>query len=189
MSTAIVVLWGAHFIIAGLLLWQRFENPAFAWGLRLGFFPMIIDMCLDYLMTSPTARRRTGAAGGGLEHAGKGVTYARCTSSGCTISFTGWLVARRKRWPLARRVALDWTASGFYLGVMGCLAGAAGQPHFLPDALTLCALTSLVIISVVAVRIIFRFVRPQVVQNPKQGSLYEGNRPYRVRTPNRSPSP
>ena len=36
MGGAIAVLWAANFVVAGLLLFQRFENPAFAWSLRLG---------------------------------------------------------------------------------------------------------------------------------------------------------
>ncbi len=82
------------------------------------------------------------------------------------VPFAGWLASRRNRWPVACRVALVWTASGFYPGVMGLLAWQAlrGQPLLRPDALTLGAFAGLVIISAVAAGLIFRFVRPQVVQ-------------------------
>ncbi len=66
--------------------------------------------------------------------------------------FVGWLIARRKRWPLAQRVALVWTASGFYLGVIGLLTWQAlrAQPLLEPDALTLGALASLVLLTLLA---------------------------------------
>ena len=191
MSTAIVVLWGANFIIAGLLLWQRFENPAFAWGLRLGLVLTIIGMGLGYLMTSPTAQQLAGWEAGesvtvvgahtvGAPDGGPGLPVVGWSTQGGdlraphfvgmhalqVIPFVGWLASRRKRWPQARRVALVWTASGFYLGVMGLLAWQAlrGQPLIRPDALTLGAFSGLVIISAVAVGLIVRFARPQVVQ-------------------------
>jgi hypothetical protein len=191
MSIAIVVLWGTNFIIAGLLLWQRFENPAFAWGLRLGLVLTIIGMGLGYLMTSPTAQQMAGWEAGesvtvvgahtvGAPDGGPGLPVVGWSTQGGdlraphfvgmhalqVVPFTGWLVARRKRWPSARRVALVWTVSGFYLGVMGLLAWQAlrGQPLLRPDALTLGAFAGLVIISAVAVGLIVRFARPQVVQ-------------------------
>jgi len=55
MGVAILILWIANFIIAGLLMRQKFENKAFAWSLRLGIIITIIGMGLGYLMTSPTA--------------------------------------------------------------------------------------------------------------------------------------
>ena len=155
MSTAIVVLWGANFIIAGLLLFQRFENPAFAWGLRLGLILTITGMGLGYLMTSPTAQQLAGWAAGasvtvvgahtvGAPDGGPGLPLVGWSTQGGdlraphfvglhalqVVPFVGWLASRRERWPVARRVALVWTASGSYLGVMGdgaaCLAGATG---------------------------------------------------------------
>ena len=81
------------------------------------------------------------------------------------VPFVGWLASRRNRWPVARRVALVWTASGSYLGVMGLLAWQAlrGQPLLRPDALTLGGFAGLVVLSAVAARLSFWFARPQVV--------------------------
>ena len=75
------------------------------------------------------------------------------------VPFVGWLASRRKRWPVARRVALVWTASGSYLGVMALLAWQAlqGQPLLRPDA-----------ISAVAAGLIFRLSRPQTVDRARR---------------------
>ncbi len=194
MSIAIVVLWGANFIIAGLLLFQRFENPAFAWGLRLGLILTIIGMGLGYLMTSPTAQQLAGWEAGesvtvagahtvGVPDGGPGLPVVGWSTQGGdlriphfvgmhalqVIPLLGWWVSRRKRWPVVRRVALVWTASGSYLGVMGLAWQALrGQPLLRPDALTLGAFAGLVIISAVAAGLTFRLSRPQTVDRARR---------------------
>ena len=70
MTVAILILWIANFIIAGLLIFQKFENKAFAWSLRLGIIITIIGMGLGYLMTSPTAIQMASWQAGGAVTAG-----------------------------------------------------------------------------------------------------------------------
>ena len=71
MGFAILILWIANFIVAGLLMRQKFENKAFAWSLRLGIIITIIGMGLGYLMTSPTAiQMASWQAGGEVTSAG-----------------------------------------------------------------------------------------------------------------------
>ena len=64
MAVSIVILWTTNFVIAALLLFQRFENPAFAWSLRLGLIITIIGMGLGFLMTTPTAQQLASWQGG-----------------------------------------------------------------------------------------------------------------------------
>ena len=174
MGTAIVVLWVANFVIAGLLLFQRFENPAFAWSLRLGVLITVVGMGLGFLMTSPTAQQLAGwEAGGpvtiagahtvGAPDGGPGLPVVGWSTTGGdlraphfvgmhalqVIPFFGWLVSWRRRWRTGTRVALVWTASGFYLGVTALLTLQAlrAQPIIYPDALTVGLFVGLVAIA------------------------------------------
>lgn len=176
MAISIAVLWGANFVIAALLLFQRFENPAFAWGLRLGLILTIIGMGLGYLMTSPTAQQlagwRTeeavtvvGAHTVGGPDGGPGLPVVGWSTQGGdlraphfvgmhalqVVPFLGWFISRR-RWNMKARVALVWVASSFYLGVMGLLTWQAlrAQPLIRPDALTLGAFAGLVLLALLA---------------------------------------
>jgi len=191
MGTAIVVLWVANFVIAGLLLFQRFENPAFAWSLRLALVLTIIGMGLGFLMTSPTAQQLAGwQAGGpvtvagahavGVPDGGPGLPVVGWSTQGGdlrvphfvgmhalqVVPFVGWLVSRRNRWPLRRRVVLVWTLSGFYLGVTALLTVQAlrAQPLLRPDALTTGLFIGLVVLSAAAVWLSVRLTRPQGAQ-------------------------
>lgn len=191
MGTAIVVLWATNFVIAGLLLFQRFENPAFAWSLRLALALTIIGMGLGFLMTSPTAQQMAGWRAGeavtiagahtvGAPDGGPGLPVVGWSTQGGdlrvphfvgmhalqVIPFVGWLVSRHTRWSLRRRVALVWTLSGFYLGVTTLLTVQAlrAQPLLRPDALTTVLFTGLVVLSAAAVWLSVRFTRPQEAQ-------------------------
>lgn len=182
MGVAITVLWVANFVIAALLLFQRFENAAFAWGLRLGLGLTIIGMGLGYLMTSPTAQQMAGWQLGesvtivgahtvGAPDGGPGLPVVGWSTQGGDlriphfvgmhalqlIPFVGWWVSRRRSWPLGRAAALVWAASGFYLGVMGLLTWQAlrAQPLLAPDALTLAAFGALTLVAASAVGAIF----------------------------------
>lgn len=188
MGTAIVVLWVANFVIAGLLLFQRFENPAFAWSLRLALVLTIIGMGLGFLMTSPTAQQLADWEGGGavtvagahtvgLPDGGTGLPIVGWSTQGGdlraphfvgmhalqVVPFIGWLVARRKRWSPPRRVALVWTLSGFYLGVTVLLTVQAlrAQPLLRPDALTTALFIGLVVLGASATWLSVRFTRPR----------------------------
>ena len=187
MGGAIVVLWAANFVIAGLLLFQRFENPAFAWSLRLGLVLTIIGMGLGFLMTSPTAQQMAGWRAGeavtiagahtvGAPDGGPGLPVVGWSTQGGDlrvphfvgmhalqlIPFVGWIIARRKRLAMAQRVALVWTASGFYLGVTALLTVQAlrAQPLLRPDALTVMLFAGLLVLSALATWLSVRFARP-----------------------------
>lgn len=188
MAVAILVLWGANFAIAGLLLFQRFENPAFAWSLRLGLILTIIGMGLGYLMTSPTAQQlanwETGAAvtvvGAhtvGVANGGPGLPVVGWSTQGGdlriphfvgmhalqVVPFLGWWISRRKRLTRSQQTALVWSASGFYLGVVALLAGQAlrAQPLLHPDTLTIALFVGLSAASGIAAWLSLRLSRAQ----------------------------
>lgn len=187
MAISIAVLWGANFVIAALLLFQRFENPAFAWGLRLGLILTIIGMGLGYLMTSPTAQQLAGWRAGeavtvvgahtvGRPDGGPGLPVVGWSTQGGdlraphfvgmhalqVVPFLGWLISRR-RWDMKARVALVWVASSFYLGVVGLLTWQAlrAQPLIRPDALTLGAFAGLVLLALLAAALSGVWTRPK----------------------------
>ena len=172
MAVAIAVLWGANFVVAGLLLFQKFENPAFAWSLRLGVVLTIVGMGLGYLMTVPTAQQLAGwQAGGavtivgahtvGLPDGGSGLPLTGWSTQGGdlriphfiglhalqVVPFLGWWVSRRKRLPMRTRVALVWAGGSFYLGIILILLQQAlrAQPLLRPDALTVSLVAGLVL--------------------------------------------
>ncbi|MEM7737854.1 MAG: hypothetical protein AAF267_18905, partial [Deinococcota bacterium] len=64
MAIAINILWIANFVIAGVLLFERFASPVIAWSVRLGMIVSIIGMGLGFLMTFPTAQQRANWAVG-----------------------------------------------------------------------------------------------------------------------------
>lgn len=186
MAVAIAVLWAANFVIAGLLLFQKFDDSAFAWSLRLGVILSVIGMGLGYLMTSPTAQQLAGWQGGGavtiagahtvgLNDGGPGLPMVGWSTQGGdlriphfvgmhalqVVPFVGWLIARRKRWSSARRVALVWTLGGFCLGVTALLTVQAlrAQPLLHPDALTATLFIGLVVLSALAAWLSVRLTR------------------------------
>ena len=183
MAAAIAVLWGANFVVAGLLLFQPFENPAFAWSLRLGLVLTIVGMGLGYLMTSPTAQQLAGwQAGGavsivgahtvGLLDGGSGLPLTGWSTQGGdlriphfvglhalqVVPFLGWWLSRRKRLPMRTRVALVWAGSSAYLGVVLILLQQAlrAQPLLRPDTLTLGLTAGLVLVAGLAAFITLR---------------------------------
>ena len=187
MAISIAVLWGANFVVAGLLLFQKFENPAFAWSLRLGLALTILGMGLGYLMTSPTAQQLAGWRVGeavtiagahtvGLPDGGPGLPITGWSTQGGdlriphfvgmhalqVVPLLGWWVSRRKRLPMRTRVALVSVGSSFYLGIISILTQQAlrAQPLLRPDALTLGLFTSTAVAAVLAALVILR-PRPQ----------------------------
>ena len=148
MGTAIMVLWGTNFVVAALLLFQRFENRAFAWSLRLGLVITIIGMGLGFLMTLPTAQQlagwqagaavtvagahTVGPAGGDLVDGGPGLPVVGWSTRGGdlrvghfvgmhalqVLPFFGLLAARRRRWSAGQKTGLVVTAAAGYLGLV-----------------------------------------------------------------------
>jgi hypothetical protein len=183
MATAIVVLWLANFVLAAVLLFQRFENPAFAWSLRLGLVIAILGMGQGFLMTSPTAQQLAGWQAGepitvigahsvGAPDGGAGlpVTGWRTDAGDLRVGHfvgihalqvvlvIGWFVTRRRRLDARQQTALVWTAAASYLGFTALVTWQAlrAQPLVRPDALTLGALAALVVATALAVVLITR---------------------------------
>ena len=190
MAVAIAVLWVANFVTAGLLLFQKFENLAFAWSLRLGIIVTIVGMGLGYLMTSPTAQQMAGwDAGGavtiagahtvGVDDGGPGLPVVGWSTRGGDlriphfigmhalqlVPLAGWWVGRRKRLTSRQQTALVWTLASFYLGVVALLTVQAlrAQPLLRPDTLQLGLLGGLVAAAGVAVLVILGWTRRPVM--------------------------
>lgn len=183
MGIAIAVLWLANLVIAALLLFQKFDNPAFAWAVRLGVIVTVIGMGLGFLMTSPTAQQmadmRAGGPGDiigahtvGLSDGGPGLPLLGWSTVGGDlriphfigmhalqlIPFVGWLISRRRQWSMRSRVALVGILSGFYFGVTGLLTVQAlrAQPLIHPDALTLGLFVALAVVTGIAAWLVTR---------------------------------
>ncbi len=177
MGVSIVILWIANFIIAGLLLFQRFERPAFAWSLRLGLIITIVGMGLGFLMTTPTAAQMAelqdgepvsiiGAHSVGVEDGGEGLPVTGWSTEGGdlrvghfvgmhalqVIPFIGWLVSRRRRWDEGQRVGIVATAATGYLASTLLVTWQAlrAQPITSPDTLTVTVFGAIVAATVAA---------------------------------------
>ena len=186
MSVAIMILWVANFVLAGLLLFQRFENPAFAWSLRLGLIITIIGLGLGFLMTSPTAQQMAswgtgapvtiaGAHSVGVPDGGEGLSFLNWSTQGGdlrighfigmhalqVIPFLGWLVIRRRRLGRGQQTALVWTGAAGYLGITLLVTWQAlrAQSIIQPDALTMGVFGSIVALVVLGTLSIVRFGR------------------------------
>ena len=171
MGNAIVILWLANLVIAGLLLFQRFERPAIGWAIRLGTIIALIGMAEGFLMTSPTAQQMAGWQAGepvtiagahsvGVADGGPGLPVTGWSTEGGdlrighfvgmhalqVLPLLGWLIVRRRRLGRGRQIALVGTASFGYLGLTALLTWQAlrAQPLLAPDALTLGALAALI---------------------------------------------
>ena len=170
MGVAIIVLWAANFLLAGLLLFQPFENPAFAWSLRLGLAITIIGMGLGFLMTSPTAQQLAswqkgapvtvvGAHTVGFEDGGPGLPVVGWSTRGGdlrvghfvgmhalqVLPFLGLFIMRRRGLSRKQGVRLVWAAAAGYLGVVLLVTWQAlrAQPVTQPDGLTLAVFAAL----------------------------------------------
>lgn len=177
MGSAITVLWGANAVLAVLLLFHRFDNPALAWAIRLGLLITLIGMALGYLMTSPTAQQRAawnegapitfvGAHAVGVPDGGPGLPVLGWSPEGGDlriphfiglhalqfVPLVGWFVTRR-RLSIRQQTSLVWIAAGAYLGLIALVTWQAlrGQPLLAPDAWTLGALAVLVAVTGVGV--------------------------------------
>jgi hypothetical protein len=174
MGLAIVALWLMCVGLGVLLLLQRLPNPVIAWGLRLGVLVALVGMSVGFLMLGPKNEQGAAlAAGQGSSLVGAHTIGA--PDGGPGLPFVGWstthgdlrvghfigmhgmqalpllafiLIRRRERWLTAgHQVGLVIIAGASYLGLIGLLTWQAlrGQPVVAPDALTLGALTALVL--------------------------------------------
>lgn len=187
MAVGIVTLWFANFLLAGILLFQRFEHPAFGWSLRLGLIVTIIGMGQGFLMTSPTAQQMAGWEAGdaidiigahtvGAPDGGPGIpglgwrTDAGDLRVGHFIGmhglqflpFVGWFLSRRRRLSMTQQTGLVWIASGSYLGLTVLVTWQAlrAEPIVAPGTLTMTALSGLIIATVTGVLLVIMVGRP-----------------------------
>lgn len=184
MGVTIVIMWVANFVLAGILLFHRYKNPAVAWSLRLGMLITLIGMGLGFLMTSPTAQQMAswnegapitviGAHAVGVPDGGPGIPVLGWSTEGGDlriphfvgmhalqlIPLIGAWVARR-RLSIRQKTAIVWTASMGYLGLIGIVTWQAlrGQSIIAPDALTITAFGALISAIMLTVVGIIRFM-------------------------------
>jgi hypothetical protein len=166
MGISILIVFLLNLIAAVLLLLQRLPDPVLAWSLRLGLLLSMVGMAVAFLMTQPTAiQMETLRAGGtltivgghsvGVVDGGPGLPFLGWSTIGGDLRIAhfvglhalqvlplfGWLLGRRRFnvLPTRHRVALVWTVSLAYLGLIGLLTWQAlrAQPLLAPDTLTL----------------------------------------------------
>ncbi|MBL8056215.1 MAG: hypothetical protein JNK29_05925 [Anaerolineales bacterium] len=172
MGATIVVVWLMNALAAGLVLRQKFADPAFAWSLRLGLLVTLYGAAVAFLMTSPTpvqlqalqagtAPAFIGAHSVGVPDGGAGLPFLGWSTTGGDLRIAhfvglhalqivpllGLLINRN--WAALdarRRTALVWTGGLGYLGLAILLTWQAlrAQPLLAPDALTLGALAALI---------------------------------------------
>jgi hypothetical protein len=193
MGIAIVVLWLANFVIAGLLLFQRFDNPAFAWALRLGMMVTIVGMGLGWLMTSPTAQQMAswqagapttivGAHSVGVADGGAGLPVVGWSTQGGDLRvphfigmhalqllpLLGWFIVRRRNLTSRQQTALVWTASLTYLSLTLLVTWQAlrAQPVIAPDLLTIGVFAVIISAAALSTFLITRTAGARVVSSP-----------------------
>lgn len=188
MAFAIITLWFAGLLLAGLLLVQRLPDAAFAWSLRLGMLVALVGMALAFLMTSGPTPTQLAAmeAGGpattigahsvGVEDGGPGLPFVGWSTIGGDLRvahfvglhalqvmpLAGWLLARLGL-GMRRRLGLVWVTGLGYLGLTLLLAWQAlrGQSLIAPDGLTLGVLAALVASVLVAAVVVGRLPEPK----------------------------
>jgi hypothetical protein len=190
MGSFVLVIWAMALIAAVLLLFQRLEDPALAWALRLGLLLTLIGAASGVLMTMPTAAQSAAMAAGqrvsivgahsvGVADGGAGLPIVSWSTTGGdlrvghfvglhalqVLPIVGLLLMRRRTRKLGNRhrVALVWTAGISYLGLIALLIWQAlrGQPLIAPDAATLAALAALIGTTVLAMAAILAHARRQ----------------------------
>jgi hypothetical protein len=171
MAIAIMILFITNIVIAVLLLRQRFDNPVFAWGLRLGLLITIVGLGEGYLMTSPTAQQMAGWKNGeavtivgahtvGVEDGGPGLPGLTWSTEGGdlrvghfvgmhalqVLPFVAWFVSRRRKLSTRQQLQLVWTTALGYLGLVVLVTWQAlrAQPIIAPDVLTVSVFLAIV---------------------------------------------
>jgi hypothetical protein len=166
MGSFIIFIFLLNIVAAVLLLLQRLPDPVLAWSLRLGLLLSMVGMAVAFLMTQPTAiQMETLRSGGtlpivgghsvGVVDGGPGLPFLGWSTTGGDLRIAhfiglhalqvlplfGWLLGQRRFnvLPTRHRVALIWTFSLAYLGLIGLLTWQAlrAQPLLAPDTLTL----------------------------------------------------
>jgi hypothetical protein len=183
MAIAIMILFITNMVVAVSLLRQRFANPVFAWGLRLGLIITIIGLGEGYLMTSPTALQLTGWNKGeavtivgahsvGIEDGGPGLPGLNWSTVGGdlrighfvgmhalqVLPFVAWFVSRRRRLSTRQQLQLVWTAGLGYLGIVALVTWQAlrAQPIIAPDSLTVAVFSAIILSVLIATVVVTR---------------------------------
>ena len=174
MGGIIMVFWFSNLVAALYLLFQRFDNQALAWALRLALILALVGAALGLLMTiqrtpeqqqALAAGQKLIAAGGhsvGVNDGGPGLPFVGWSTVGGdlriphfiglhalqVLPLLGWFILRftRRGFSQAHQVTLVWVAGLGYAGLIALTTWQAlrGQSIIAPDALTLGAFLALV---------------------------------------------
>lgn len=172
MAMAIFVLWGIDLLLAVVLLFERFESPALAWGVRLGLIVALIGMMEGTLMVGNVSAQQLermqrgdpvtimGAHSVGVEDGGPGLPGLTWSTEGGDLRaghFVGihalqvlpllaLFLSRRRRLGARQATRLVWIAGTVYLGLTLLLTWQAlrAQPITAPDALTVSVFAAIV---------------------------------------------
>ena len=177
MGSAIMVLFIANVLVMGLLLFQKFDNPTFAWALRLGMIITLVGLAEGYLMTDPTTQQLAGWEAGesvtivgahsvGVEDGGEGLPFLTWSTEGGdlrvghsfgmhawqVIPFIGWLLTRRRRFSVRQQVSLVVIAASSYLSFVLLVTWQAlrAEPFIQPGLLTVSVFTAIVLLTLLA---------------------------------------
>lgn len=193
MAVFITLVWCMTFVAAILLLLQRMPNPVFAWSLRLGILLSLVGMAVAFFMTLPTTMQLTalhagthlpyiGAHSVGVTDGGLGIPFLGWSTVGGdlriphfvglhalqVIPFVGWLLMllQTRMLHIGHKVALLWTFSMSYLGVIALLTWQAlrAQSIVAPDALTLQVVAVLLAATAFVVIVIVIYARVRATQ-------------------------
>ncbi|MFJ3406982.1 hypothetical protein [Promicromonospora sp. NPDC090134] len=178
MAGAIATLWATNVVLAVVLLAQRLDDPVLAWGLRGGLVVAVVGMAVAFLMTDPTPTQLDALRAGG-DRVLIGAHTVGPADGGPGLPVLGWstvagdlraahfvgihamqalplvawlLAAVPATWLTVRdRARLVLLAGGAALAVVLLLAWQAlrGQPLTGPDALTVAAAATIVILTLV----------------------------------------
>jgi hypothetical protein len=181
MGFFILIVWLMNLLAAVLLLCEKIEGGAFAWGLRFGLWVALAGAAVGVLMVVPTSAQLadiaatgslpiTGAHAVGVRDGGPGLPMVGWSTEGGDLRaphffgmhamqflpLLGWWLQRRKKMRESSRVGLIWTAAVGYGGMIIILVWQAlrAQPLLAPDGLTLGAIGAL-LVGVAAMAVIF----------------------------------
>ncbi len=189
MAMAIFLLWGVNLVLAFVLLFERFESPALAWGVRLGMIIALVGMMQGMFMIGNTSASQLermeagepitilGAHSVGVEDGGAGLPGLYWSTEGGDLRvahFVGmhalqvlpllalFLIRRRNLRPLQASL-LVWIGSAVYLGLVVLTTWQAlrGQAITAPDALTVSVFATIVGVGVLASLATVRLWRPR----------------------------
>ena len=188
MAMAIFILWGINLLLAILLLFERFESSALAWGVRLGMVIALIGMMEGVLMVSNVSAQQLeqmqagdpitilGAHSVGVEDGGAGLPGLNWSTEGGDLRaghFVGMhalqvlplleLFLSRRRFTALQATLLVWIAGAVYLGLIFLLTWQAlrAQPITAPDMLTV-----LVFIAIIGAGILASLITIRPWQKP-----------------------